>query len=169
MFSGSAHSLQPSPDDICSDIARLLFLGLCILFLCHFSKMTLAVLPFTVTWPVLFYTHIPTLICFRHQFFELSLCSDCISLNTLLWWQLMVTTVGTLPATILAAPHMLFATRPSYSAAVRNTDDAHACHYTSYLQYYLHEALFAQYASRRSIMGMSACLSLERLMIPICY
>ena len=61
MFSGSAHSLQPSLDDICSDIARLLFLGVCILYLCHFSKMTLAVLPFTVTWPVLFfYTQIPT-------------------------------------------------------------------------------------------------------------
>jgi len=60
MFSGSAHSPQPSLDDICSDIARLLFFGVCILFLCHFSKMTLAVLPFTVTWPILFFLHSDT-------------------------------------------------------------------------------------------------------------
>lgn len=46
------------------------------------------------------------------------------------------------------APHVFFATRPLYCAAVRNTDDDHACRYTPYLQYYLHEALFARYASR---------------------
>jgi hypothetical protein len=51
-------------------------------------------------------------------------------------------------ATILDAPRMFFAIRPLHRAALRNTDGDHACHYTPYLQYYLHEALFAQYASR---------------------
>jgi len=113
------------------------------------------------------YVSLPLSNVFVIFFFYLSLCSDWIILNTLLWWHLMVITVGTLPANILDAPRVFFATRPLYCAAVRNTDDDHACHYT-YLQYYLHEALFAQYASRCSVMGISACLSLERLMIPIC-
>jgi hypothetical protein len=130
--------------------------------------MTLAALPFTVTWP--FFTLRYRLSnVFVIIVFELSLCSDCIILNTLLWWHLRVTAVGTSPGTILDAPRMFFATRPLYCAAIRNTDGEHASHYTPYLQYYLHEALFAQSASRWSIMGMSACLSLERLMTPICY
>jgi hypothetical protein len=44
VFSDCACSLKPSLDHICSDIGRFLSLGVCVLFLSHFSSMTLAVL-----------------------------------------------------------------------------------------------------------------------------
>jgi hypothetical protein len=51
---------------------------------------------------------------------------------------------------------------------LRNTDDDQACHYTPYLQYYLIYSVVCSVRITLKHMGMSACLSLERLIILIC-